>query len=61
MFVQAGLRKAAGQVIIKRRKFVPEDVLGNGLMRALLLVHSDPAPLEAFMALHVQTHLHTRT
>lgn len=26
-------------------------------MRALLLVHSDPAPLEAFMALHVQTHL----
>lgn len=54
--VRSGLRKAAGQVIIKKRKFVTENLLGNGSVRGLLLAHSDPAPLEAFMVLHVQTH-----
>lgn len=54
--VRSGLRKAAEQVIIKKRKSVPENLLGNRLVRPLLLVHSDPVPLEAFMALQIQTH-----
>lgn len=41
--MRSGLRKAAGQVIIKKRKFVPENLLGSGSVRALLLVHSDPS------------------